>query len=70
MRDKVVLITSVKGAFGTYGNQTFLAAKAKVVGVSRSIKQTDFDAELAVVPGTLSRDGVSYSIRFTGISHR
>lgn len=42
MHDKIVLITGAKGGLGTHVTQTFLAAGAKVVGVSRSIQQSDF----------------------------
>jgi NAD(P)-dependent dehydrogenase (short-subunit alcohol dehydrogenase family) len=39
---KTALITGAKGGLGTYVTKTFLAASANVVGVSRSIRQTDF----------------------------
>jgi NAD(P)-dependent dehydrogenase (short-subunit alcohol dehydrogenase family) len=42
MNGKVVLITGAKGGLGTSVTQAFLAAGATVVGVSRSIKQSDF----------------------------
>jgi NAD(P)-dependent dehydrogenase (short-subunit alcohol dehydrogenase family) len=40
--NRVVLITGAKGGLGTYVTQCFLDAGATVVGVSRSIAQTDF----------------------------
>jgi len=53
--DKTALITGAKGGLGTYVTQTFLAAGANVVGVSRSIQQTDFpDPRFSAVPGELS----------------
>ena len=42
MQGKVVLVTGAKGGLGNYVTQAFLGAGATVVGVSRSIKQSDF----------------------------
>jgi NAD(P)-dependent dehydrogenase (short-subunit alcohol dehydrogenase family) len=42
MEGKVVLITGAKGGLGTFVTEQFLAAGANVVGVSRSIKDSDF----------------------------
>jgi len=42
MKGKVVLITGAKGGLGTSVTETFLHTGATVVGVSRSIKQSDF----------------------------
>jgi NAD(P)-dependent dehydrogenase (short-subunit alcohol dehydrogenase family) len=42
MREKIVLITGAKGGLGTDITKAFLNAEATVVGVSRSIQQTDF----------------------------
>jgi NAD(P)-dependent dehydrogenase (short-subunit alcohol dehydrogenase family) len=42
MQGKVVLVTGAKGGLGSYVTQAFLEAGAMVVGVSRSIKQSDF----------------------------
>lgn len=39
---RTALITGAKGGLGTYVTKTFLATGANVAGVSRSIKQTDF----------------------------
>ncbi|MBN9656746.1 MAG: SDR family NAD(P)-dependent oxidoreductase [Acidobacteria bacterium] len=41
---KVVLITGAKGGLGTYVTGAFLEAGAQVAGVSRSIKDADFDS--------------------------
>jgi NAD(P)-dependent dehydrogenase (short-subunit alcohol dehydrogenase family) len=42
MQGKTVLITGAKGGLGTYVTNAFLNAGARVAGVSRSIKQSDF----------------------------
>src|SRR5687768_7698179 len=42
MQDKVVLITGAKGGLGNFVTERFLVAGAQVVGVSRSIKDSDF----------------------------
>lgn len=53
--DKTALITGAKGGLGTYVTTTFLAAGANVVGVSRSIQQTDFShPRFYAVPAELS----------------
>ena len=39
---KVTLITGAKGGLGTFVTEAFLAAGATVVGVSRSIQESDF----------------------------
>ena len=45
MRGKVVLITGAKGGLGTFVTQRFLSAGARVIGISRTIKQSDFPGE-------------------------
>ncbi len=42
MQGKVALITGAKGGLGTFVTEAFLAAGAKVAGVSRSISDADF----------------------------
>src|SRR5919108_2684680 len=55
MQGKVVLVTGAKGGLGTYVTQAFLAAGARVAGVSRSIKQADFPhANFFAVAGELT----------------
>jgi NAD(P)-dependent dehydrogenase (short-subunit alcohol dehydrogenase family) len=55
LQDKVVVITGAKGGLGSYVTRAFLDAGAQVVGVSRSIKDTDFASpRFAAVPGELS----------------
>lgn len=44
MKDKVVVITGAKGGLGTFVTNKFLAASAKVIGISRSIKSSDFSS--------------------------
>src|SRR5690242_19985495 len=51
---KVVLVTGAKGGLGTFVTEAFLAAGARVVGVSRSIRQTDFaHPEFTALPAEL-----------------
>ena len=55
LETKTALITGAKGGLGTYVTKTFLLAGANVVGVSRSIRQTDFPhPRFSAVPGELS----------------
>ena len=42
LEGKVALITGAKGGLGSFITEAFLAARAKVVGVSRSIQASDF----------------------------
>ena len=42
LEGKVTLITGAKGGLGAFITEAFLAAGAKVVGVSRSIHASDF----------------------------
>ena len=42
LEGKVTLITGAKGGLGAFITEAFLAAGAKVVGVSRSIQASDF----------------------------
>lgn len=44
MNGKIVLITGAKGGLGTFITEAFLAAGAKVAGVSRTISDADFDS--------------------------
>jgi NAD(P)-dependent dehydrogenase (short-subunit alcohol dehydrogenase family) len=43
LEGRIALITGAKGGLGTFATHAALEAGAKVIGVSRSIKQTDFD---------------------------
>src|SRR5437762_14305034 len=52
---KVTLITGAKGGLGSVVTEAFLAAGARVVGVSRSIQATDFPhPEFTAMPAELS----------------
>src|SRR5215468_12003061 len=55
LEGKVALITGAKGGLGSFVTETFLAAGAKVVGVSRSIQPNDFShPEFHGIPTELS----------------
>lgn len=55
LEGKVTLITGAKGGLGSFVTEAFLAAGARVVGVSRSIKQADFaHPEFLAMPAELS----------------
>src|ERR1041385_7477457 len=52
---KIALVTGAKGGLGTFVTESFLAAGAKVIGVSRSIQPDDFShAEFFAMPAELS----------------
>src|SRR3954454_24822572 len=55
LEGKVVIITGAKGGLGTFVTEAFLAAGARVAGVSRSIKGSDFPhPEFTAIPAELS----------------
>src|SRR5437667_4466366 len=55
LEGKVTLITGAKGGLGSFVTEAFLAAGAKVVGVSRSIQSSDFPhPEFTAMPAELS----------------
>jgi NAD(P)-dependent dehydrogenase (short-subunit alcohol dehydrogenase family) len=55
LEGKITLITGAKGGLGSFVTEAFLAAGAKVIGVSRSISPSDFDhPEFAAMPAELS----------------
>ena len=55
LQGKVTLITGAKGGLGSFVTEAFLAAGAKVVGVSRSLRATDFShPEFTAMPAGLS----------------
>jgi NAD(P)-dependent dehydrogenase (short-subunit alcohol dehydrogenase family) len=41
LEGKIVLVTGAKGGLGTFVTESFLAAGARVIGVSRSIQAGD-----------------------------
>src|SRR5215813_13504446 len=60
LEGKVALITGAKGGLGTFVTEAFLAAGAKVIGVSRSIQQSDFsEPGFLAMPAELSSGDVS-----------
>ena len=55
LTDKVVLITGANGGLGASVTSSFLDAGAKVVGVSRSIRDADFPREgFSAIPAEIS----------------
>jgi NAD(P)-dependent dehydrogenase (short-subunit alcohol dehydrogenase family) len=55
MKGKIVLVTGANGGLGSYVTEALLNAGATVVGVSRKIKQSDFDNPLfTALPGEIS----------------
>ena len=55
LEGKVTLITGAKGGLGSFVTEAFLAAGARVVGVSRSIQASDFaHPEFTAMPAELS----------------
>ena len=55
LQGKVALITGARGGLGSFVTQAFLAAGAKVVGVSRSIQASDFPhPSFAALPAELA----------------
>src|SRR3974377_50029 len=55
LEQRVALITGAKGGLGSFVTEAFLAAGARVVGVSRSIQANDFShPEFTALPAELS----------------
>jgi len=55
MKDKVVLVTGANGGLGSHVTKAFLDAGATVVGVSRKIRQADFNSPgFTAVPAEIS----------------
>ena len=55
LEGKITLVTGAKGGLGTFVTEAFLAAGAKVIGVSRSIQPADFShPEFYALPAELS----------------
>lgn len=55
LEGKVTLVTGAKGGLGSFVTEAFLAAGAKVVGVSRSIQASDFaHPDFFAMPAELS----------------
>jgi NAD(P)-dependent dehydrogenase (short-subunit alcohol dehydrogenase family) len=63
MNGKVTLITGAKGGLGTFVTEAFLAAGARVVGVSRSIQPGDFaHPEFIPMPAELSSGAAAQAL--------
>jgi NAD(P)-dependent dehydrogenase (short-subunit alcohol dehydrogenase family) len=63
---KIVLITGAKGGLGTHVTQAFLDAGAQVAGVSRSIRDSDFQSpSFAAIPAELSSPGAAANLAQT-----
>ena len=63
LQGKVALITGARGGLGSFVTEAFLAAGAKVVGVSRSIQASDFPQPgFAALPAELSSGGVARQV--------
>lgn len=61
--NKIVLITGAKGGLGTFVTQAFLDAGATVLGVSRSIANTDFPhPRFVAMPAELSNGEAARSL--------
>jgi NAD(P)-dependent dehydrogenase (short-subunit alcohol dehydrogenase family) len=61
--NRIVLITGAKGGLGSSVTEAFLAAGATVAGVSRSIKDSDFDNDrFYAVPGELNSSGGAQAV--------
>ncbi|HZY58117.1 MAG TPA: SDR family NAD(P)-dependent oxidoreductase, partial [Candidatus Binataceae bacterium] len=63
LEGKITLITGAKGGLGSFVTEAFLAAGAKVVGVSRSIQANDFKhPEFAAIPAELSSGDAAHKL--------
>lgn len=74
LESKVTVITGAKGGLGSFVTEAFLAAGAKVIGVSRSIQTSDFaHPEFTAMPAELSSGAAAQKLagdvvtRFGGI---
>src|ERR1041384_1767679 len=55
LEGKITIVTGAKGGLGTFVTESFLNAGAKVIGVSRSIRATDFNhAAFVAIPAEMS----------------
>lgn len=69
LEGKVAVITGAKGGLGSFVTEAFLAGGARVVGVSRSIKQSDFaHPEFLAMPVDLSSGDRARQIAAEAIS--
>src|SRR5215472_8796256 len=63
LEGKIVLVTGAKGGLGTFVTESFLAARSKVVGVSRSIQAADFShPDFFAMPAELSNGDAAHKL--------
>jgi NAD(P)-dependent dehydrogenase (short-subunit alcohol dehydrogenase family) len=63
LEGKVAIVTGAKGGLGSFVTEAFLAAGARVAGVSRSIKDSDFaHPEFTALPAELSRGDAAHMV--------
>lgn len=66
LEGKTVIVTGAKGGLGSFVTEGFLAAGARVVGVSRSIQATDFPhPEFTALPAELSSGDAARQVAAT-----
>jgi NAD(P)-dependent dehydrogenase (short-subunit alcohol dehydrogenase family) len=69
LQNKIVLITGAKGGLGSYVTQAFLDGGAQVVGVSRSVRDSDFQSScFMAVPAELSSAAAAAGLAQTVLS--
>ncbi len=69
LEGKVTLIVGAKGGLGSFVTEAFLAAGARVAGVSRSIQQSDFpDPNFIAMPANLASGEVARQLAADVIS--
>jgi NAD(P)-dependent dehydrogenase (short-subunit alcohol dehydrogenase family) len=63
LQGKIALVTGAKGGLGSFVTEAFLAAGAKVIGVSRSIQAADFShPEFFAIPAELSSGNAAHKL--------
>ena len=63
LEGRVTLITGATGGLGSFVTEAFLGAGARVIGVSRSIRASDFaHPEFTAMPAELSNGGAAHKL--------